>query len=159
MSRRPARFTEADLVRALKTARAQGIDAAIEIAPDGTIRIFQASREQLASLFPPTPEPIMPIGELYELTKDGALIGKIYFIYSQSAAAIKIGFSISPETRLKSLKTAHAGDLEILTTIRGTMHEEHELHKKFKHLRLKGEWFAAKPDLLAFIEELKGMAS
>jgi hypothetical protein len=37
MSRRPARFTEADLRRAAKVAKMLGL--AVEVAPDGTIRL------------------------------------------------------------------------------------------------------------------------
>jgi hypothetical protein len=40
MSRRPLRFTEADLRRAKKVA---GPDMAVEILPDGTIRLVPAS--------------------------------------------------------------------------------------------------------------------
>lgn len=36
---RPARFTLADVRRALKAAKAHGQTYAVEIAPDGTIRI------------------------------------------------------------------------------------------------------------------------
>lgn len=39
MSRRPARFTEADLRRALKAAKKYGDNLAVDVLPDGTIRI------------------------------------------------------------------------------------------------------------------------
>lgn len=42
MSGRPARFTQLDLERAIKAAKLLGEDAAVEIAPDGTIRIARA---------------------------------------------------------------------------------------------------------------------
>lgn len=38
MSRRPARFTEADMRRALKVAEKSPTPMAVEILPDGTIR-------------------------------------------------------------------------------------------------------------------------
>lgn len=41
MSRRPARFTEADVRRAAKVAKQLGLS--VEIAPDGTIRIAPAT--------------------------------------------------------------------------------------------------------------------
>jgi hypothetical protein len=41
MSRRPARFTEADVRRAAKVAKQLGL--AVEIAPDGTIRLAPAN--------------------------------------------------------------------------------------------------------------------
>lgn len=39
MSRRIARVTQAEISRATKVAKAEGM--AVEIAPDGTIRLFQ----------------------------------------------------------------------------------------------------------------------
>jgi hypothetical protein len=41
MSRRPARFTEADVRRAAKVAMQLGLS--VEIAPDGTIRLAPAA--------------------------------------------------------------------------------------------------------------------
>ncbi len=38
---RPARFTVADLRRALRAAEQAGPDYAVEVAPDGTIRIVR----------------------------------------------------------------------------------------------------------------------
>ena len=38
---RPARFTTADLVRATKAAEKVGPDWAVEVDPDGTIRILR----------------------------------------------------------------------------------------------------------------------
>jgi len=40
MSRRPARFTEAEARRAAKVAKAEGM--AVEFLPDGTIRLIHA---------------------------------------------------------------------------------------------------------------------
>jgi hypothetical protein len=39
MSRRPARYTQADIRRAMQAAQALGVSVAIEILPDGTIRL------------------------------------------------------------------------------------------------------------------------
>jgi hypothetical protein len=52
MSRRPARFTEADLKRAWAVAQKYGPDVAVDILPDGTIRL-KKSPEVV-----PTPEPM-----------------------------------------------------------------------------------------------------
>jgi hypothetical protein len=43
MSRRPARFTEADVHRALKAAERAGPDWRVEVLPDGTIRLQRQS--------------------------------------------------------------------------------------------------------------------
>jgi hypothetical protein len=39
MSRRPARCTQADIKRAIKAAEAAGAHMAVDILPDGTIRL------------------------------------------------------------------------------------------------------------------------
>jgi hypothetical protein len=39
MSRRPARFTQADIYRAIKAIQQAGSDMVVEIVPDGTMRI------------------------------------------------------------------------------------------------------------------------
>ena len=45
MSRRPARFTEADVRRAAKVAKQLGLS--VEIAPDGTIRLTAPREDRL----------------------------------------------------------------------------------------------------------------
>jgi hypothetical protein len=42
MPRRPARFTQADITRAIKAVEQAGAHMAVEVAPDGTIRIVPA---------------------------------------------------------------------------------------------------------------------
>ena len=41
MSQRPWLFRQTDISRAFRAARAAGITARVDIAPDGTIRVFQ----------------------------------------------------------------------------------------------------------------------
>ena len=50
MSRRPARFTVVDLRRAIEAAKAAGGDWAVEIDPDGTIRVVPTVPKQLELL-------------------------------------------------------------------------------------------------------------
>ena len=45
MSRRVARFTQADIRRAVEAAKAAGEQWAVEIDPDGTIRIVQVTHK------------------------------------------------------------------------------------------------------------------
>jgi hypothetical protein len=44
MPRRPARFTQADIARALRAVGQTGARVAVEITPDGTIRIVPAGK-------------------------------------------------------------------------------------------------------------------
>jgi hypothetical protein len=48
MSRRPARFTQADLDRALRAAEKAGPDVAVDILPDGTIRLTRVAKNDPA---------------------------------------------------------------------------------------------------------------
>jgi len=60
MSRRPARFTEADLFRAAKAAKRAGM--AVEAMPDGTIRLVsQQLSGQPANLEGGPAEPPRPL--------------------------------------------------------------------------------------------------
>ena len=45
--------------------------------------------------------------------------------------------------------------LKILAIIPGDRKKEIELHKTFSHLRIKGEWFESKKDLMDFINNVK----
>lgn len=44
MSRRPARFTQADIARAIKAAKQTGVSMAVEITLDGTIQLVPADQ-------------------------------------------------------------------------------------------------------------------
>lgn len=58
--------------------------------------------------------------------------------------------------RLKALATAHYDELKVLATITNAPAGlEQQLHEKFAALRVRGEWFRAEPELLAYIESLK----
>lgn len=43
MSRRPARFTQSDLTKAIKAVEQAGANMAVEISRDGTMRIVPAT--------------------------------------------------------------------------------------------------------------------
>lgn len=53
MSRRAARFTQADIARAIKAIEQTGANMAVEIAPDGTIRIVPLPLKQDSEEKPP----------------------------------------------------------------------------------------------------------
>jgi hypothetical protein len=46
MSRRPARCTQADIRRAIEAAKQAGASMAVEILPDGTIRLMPVGSAQ-----------------------------------------------------------------------------------------------------------------
>jgi len=74
---------------------------------------------------------------------------KVYFIKDLSSGRVKIGKAINPLSRLKALQVGSSNELKIIKTITGGIYLEQILHKYFKHLHIRGEWF--KPDY-----EMKG---
>lgn len=75
----------------------------------------------------------------------------VYFIRAETGGPIKIGWAFDPAKRRRELQNASPVPLVIVGTIQGGPAKESDLHKKFRHLRLHGEWFLSEPELLDFI--------
>lgn len=90
--------------------------------------------------------------ECSDMDKDGF----VYFAKEVGKDVVKIGFSKDPASRLKTLQTAHAGELKILHSFPGTISDERRIHEQFRDHRLSGEWFALTTDIQEFIESMKG---
>lgn len=102
---------------------------------------------------------ISPGGYVYGLEGEAlnrSRVHCVYFILNSENNAIKIGRARDIEKRLRSLQTASPVELELLKTLQVESESqaqvlERELHCRFEHLRLKGEWFKAEPELLSYI--------
>ena len=77
----------------------------------------------------------------------------LYFIEAVNTGFIKIGRSADPERRLAQLATGSPNELVILGKISGGSTLEAELHRRFKGLRERREWFKVSPELRTFIKE------
>ncbi len=77
--------------------------------------------------------------------------GKIYFIRANGKGAVKIGYAVSVLKRVRALQISHRHRLAVVGVMKGTQKDEKDLHKRFAHLRLGGEWFDCKADLLEFL--------
>lgn len=76
---------------------------------------------------------------------------QVYFI--RWGDRIKIGRSVDPTARARSISLPSSS---VLMTVPGGVAEERRLHVKFKKLRIRyTEWFAASPELLIYIEDLR----
>jgi len=76
-----------------------------------------------------------------------------YFVQGVCGGNIKIGFtSQEPIQRLRNLQTGSPVKLRFVGLIEEDV--EKKLQDKFKHLRLHGEWFDNKPELLDYIKSL-----
>lgn len=81
--------------------------------------------------------------------------GFVYFIGGE-VGAVKIGFAVSPKSRLGDLQCGSPIKLEILATVAGMPRDERDYHKRFAAHRLHREWFERVPEILAEIERLNG---
>lgn len=80
----------------------------------------------------------------------------VYFIRAGHDGPIKIGFATDMLKRLFGLQTSHARRLRVLATVPAGREVERHLHGRFASLRLQGEWFAARKQLLDYIASLPG---
>lgn len=66
--------------------------------------------------------------------------GVVYFI-AAADNLIKIGHTTNLNARLRSLRTAHPGELQILLVVSGSRDDEQELYRRFAEFRVGREWF------------------
>ncbi len=72
---------------------------------------------------------------------------KLYLIYAREVGRVKIGLSTDPEKRLRHLQTGSPVQLELFAfrSHRNAAIKEGELHTRFQHKRVAGEWFELGP--------------
>jgi hypothetical protein len=73
----------------------------------------------------------------------------IYFV--KCASRVKIGFSEKPKLRVVKIATDSPFPCRIMGVMEGTLLDEADIHRKFSHLRTRGEWFELSEDLIEFI--------
>jgi hypothetical protein len=89
------------------------------------------------------------ISKLPKVTReDGDLT--IYFV--RTANRIKIGSAKDAQKRIQQLSTGNAGKLKLIGTLKGDAALEEEMHRRWAHLHIRGEWFRASRDLMFFIK-------
>lgn len=75
--------------------------------------------------------------------------GEVYFV--GEGMAVKIGFTEDVKRRFSSLQCDHHAELTLLATIPGPPSREAELHRQFRHLHIRGEWYRLEDELRDFI--------
>lgn len=121
---------------------------------------IQAVREWVRIWASPEARLITPGGRSVTVAETGqsrTQAAFIYFIFNRDSNSIKIGRAKDVEQRLKSLQTSSPVPLELLKVIqldsmKAAQNLERSLHVKFSHLRLMGEWFKAKQELMNYLE-------
>ena len=67
----------------------------------------------------------------------------VYFLFHPATTLVKVGTSLDPTKRIKSHKSANAGEIQILGIIRGSESLERSIHHELEQWRAAGkkEWF------------------
>lgn len=78
----------------------------------------------------------------------------IYFVQAENGGPVKVGYAQDLAARLVGLQTSHPEKLVVIATMTGDESTERELHARFAHLRVRGEWFSPGADLMAFVRSL-----
>jgi len=76
----------------------------------------------------------------------------LYFIGSENL--VKIGSSVNPQNRIKELEIGNPQKMYLIAAFANMGNIESEMHKKFDHLRVRGEWFRYTDEIHAIIREL-----
>jgi hypothetical protein len=79
--------------------------------------------------------------------------GLIYFL--TDGEQIKIGFSTYPDARLKDIEGDRQCSLVMLGFFKGCHDEEGSLHRHFKHLHVRGDWFRSSQEIIKMIRALE----
>lgn len=83
----------------------------------------------------------------------------VYFVQGRITKLVKIGFTSNMYTRLASLKTDSADEIDLLCGIpldsqMQSSAVERYLHRRFGHLKHHGEWYSVDKDLQEYIKGL-----
>jgi hypothetical protein len=102
--------------------------------------------------------PIVPSAAALALTEGPFTTGTrwVYFVQGEGGGPIKIGSATNIQQRLRDLQIGSPVLLTLLHGVQGDYDLEYALHERFANDRLHGEWFTPSPELLAYIEGLKG---
>lgn len=76
--------------------------------------------------------------------------GFVYFI--QFSDRVKIGFTEDVARRLRELPYDR-----VLAVTPGSLTQERRFHKQFRQMHVRGEWFRAEPELIAFTATLQSV--
>jgi hypothetical protein len=79
----------------------------------------------------------------------------VYFVQESGAGAIKIGTTKNVSTRVREMAVGTPHLLAVLAVIEGNRNTEQALHRRFRHARIRGEWFRPVPELLDYIASIK----
>jgi hypothetical protein len=91
-------------------------------------------------------------------SRSDSIPGYVYFVTCTTSLhyPLKIGWAKNVAGRLVGMQGANPNLLTVLAAIPGTYRDERNLHARFRHLHIRGEWFRAGADLLEYVASLPG---
>lgn len=83
--------------------------------------------------------------------------GWVYIVGAQETGLVKIGYTSNPPRRFVALRTACPVEMFVLYLVAGDASDEKALHRQFKSLRVRKEWFRLEPgnELDTFIHKAR----
>lgn len=78
-------------------------------------------------------------------------VSGVYLVQAHPSGRVKIGYSANVDRRLRSLQTGSPEQLKLVSVLDLDRAGENEIHKRFMHLRVHGEWF--EPEVLDLLDE------
>jgi hypothetical protein len=84
-------------------------------------------------------------------------LGYVYFVQVGSRGDIKIGYSTNIMKRMNSLSSSMPENIKLLGYITGDLNREKELHKMFRILNVKGEWFRCDKSIIEYLNLVNEM--
>lgn len=78
----------------------------------------------------------------------------VYFVQSEHGGPVKIGFAEDVAKRMMQLQVSRPDKLVLLASMPGTVRDEADLHRRFVHLRERGEWFTGTQELMQVISSI-----
>lgn len=82
--------------------------------------------------------------------------GPYVYLLEAASGEIKIGCSVDPITRWKTIAASSPCFINLVAMWPGSFNEERALHKRFGSLRSYREWFRNEGDLASFVEAKRG---
>jgi hypothetical protein len=81
----------------------------------------------------------------------------VYFISTEDDL-IKIGYTTSLRSRIRSLRTASPKELSVLLVVPGSRDDERQLHNRFEAFRVGRQWFRRCDPIMDFIASRSDLA-
>lgn len=83
----------------------------------------------------------------------------VYFALADEVRRVKIGMSVSPRDRISTINADSPVAVRLVGTMPGTAENESALHRRFRHLHVKGEWFEYRDELADYIAKAEPWTS